>query len=80
MKAEKKYTPLSVEPFLLNAEQLSVLMSVSKSHLLALDKAGKLPQAVSLGKSRRWITSEVKAFCDAGCPSRIEWQRLRFIK
>lgn len=77
MKNEKRFIPLAVEPMLLNDKQLSAVLNVSVAHIRALDSAGKIPRAISLGKSRRWSTDEVRSWTRAGCPSRLEWMQMR---
>ncbi len=66
----KNIKVLSAEPVLVNDTELAKLLSVSVSHIHGLDNSGKIPQAVFLGKSRRWVLSEIKSWAAAGCPAR----------
>ena len=75
IKTEKQFVPLAVELMLLTDKQLAVVLNVSVAHVHSLDNQGKIPAAVSLGKSRRWSTDEIRAWVCAGCPKRIEWQQ-----
>lgn len=65
--------PLNVETMLLSDKQLAVVLSISVTHVHTLDNSGKLPKAVKLSKSKRWITTEIRDWTNAGCPERIEW-------
>lgn len=77
IKTEKQFVPLTIEPMLLKDVQLAAALNISVAHLRALDNQGKLPKAVSLGKSKRWVTSEVRAWTNAKCPDRITWMQQR---
>ena len=70
---KKSFIPLTVEPMLLSDKQLAVVLSVSVAHVHSLDNSGKLPKAVELGKSKRWVTAEIRAWTNAGCPERTNW-------
>ncbi len=41
-----------------------------------LDAAGEVPQAVTIGRSRRWIVSELERWLRAGAPLRPRWECL----
>lgn len=73
IKTQKQFVPLAVEPLLVDAARLAVILSVSVSHIHALDNAGKIPKARNLNKSKRWSTAEIRQWIAAGCPGRVEW-------
>lgn len=75
IKTEKCYIPLHIEPLLVDAARLAVILSVSVSHVHALDNAGKIPKARNLNKSKRWSTAEIREWIGAGCPDRIAWMQ-----
>jgi len=62
------------QTLLLSAEELAVILSISKRSLWRLRSAGQLPRAVQLGGSTRWRRLEVEAWITAGCPSLTEWE------
>ena len=61
---------------LLTVEGVSRTLAVSVRKVWRLDSAGKLPQALKLGGSKRWRRAEVAAWVAAGCPGRREWKEL----
>lgn len=67
-EAERNHT------FLLSAEELAAMLSISKRSLWRLRSAGQLPRAVQLGGSTRWRRIEVEAWIAAGCPSLTDWE------
>ena len=53
----------------------AALLSISPSHLFALQCAGKFgPAGFRLGRSRRFLISELRAWAEAGCPSAAQWR------
>lgn len=53
---------------------VAALLGLSVRHTQALDASGRLgPQAVCLGRSRRWSVSELRQWVKAGCPPRDCW-------
>lgn len=54
------------------------LLGISESHLYALKRTGRLgPAPIHLGRCCRFLLSELRAWCEAGCPSRSRWQAMR---
>ncbi len=60
---------------LLPIKDLAKILAVSPRHVFALERAGKLPEAIRLGRSKRWDSDEITAWVRAGCPSRDQWDR-----
>jgi len=51
------------------------LLSISPSHLFALQRAGKWgPKPIRLGRSCRFLVAALKAWLEAGCPSAAQWR------
>jgi predicted DNA-binding transcriptional regulator AlpA len=71
-------TNIQLRPLLLNREQVAeVLGGCSASHVDRLDRAGKLgPRPIKLGGCVRWRADELEAWIAAGCPGRVDWQRM----
>ena len=42
------------------------------------DAAGSIPRSVRIGRSRLWRVDELRAWIDAGCPNRCEWESRRW--
>lgn len=56
----------SVQPILLNADDVCQRLAISRTSLWRLVKLGKFPAAVELGTLRRWRTVDVDSWVDAG--------------
>jgi len=65
-----------VEALLWTADQLASALAISVRQVWRMDSAGKIPQAVKLGRLKRWRRDEILGWVEAGCPDRREWQRL----
>lgn len=72
--AETPRAEASVEerPWLMSIEELSFLLNRSVASLERDAAMGRLPTAVRLGKSRRWIRQEMLRWVEAGCPPRTD--------
>ncbi len=60
-------------PPLLTATEVANILVVSVRTLWRLDASGKLPLAVTIGRSKRWRGEELTAWINAGCPRRTAW-------
>ncbi len=58
---------------LIRAEDLASLLSLSVRQTWRLDRAGKLPAPIRIGRAVRWRESEIRAWIEANCPPREEW-------
>ena len=70
-------TPTTTQPELLDAHTVAELLSCSVRHVERMNSAGKLPQALHVGRLRRWRRVELLGWLDAGCPDRRTWAGLR---
>jgi predicted DNA-binding transcriptional regulator AlpA len=68
---------LAVEPLLLSARDLAVMLRLGIRTVRAMDAAGKLPAPLRVGGSVRWRLDELRAWLDAGAPDRETWARIR---
>jgi excisionase family DNA binding protein len=64
-------------PLLVDAREAAALTGISRSHFLALNSSGRVPQPVRLGRRTLWRREELAAWIEAGCPSRDRWQALK---
>jgi predicted DNA-binding transcriptional regulator AlpA len=64
-------------PLLLTAHQAAELCGLSKATWWRLHAARKCPAPIKIGSSTRWRVAELRAWTEAGCPSRAEWEALR---
>lgn len=55
-------------------EKAARLLDISGQSFRRLDLAGQLPKPVHLGKCRRWVVADLKAWLDAGSPPRHQWE------
>ncbi|MCH7596398.1 MAG: helix-turn-helix domain-containing protein [Planctomycetes bacterium] len=54
----------------LPARDAAELCGVSVRHWWSLHAQGRTPASIQLGRSRRWLRSELLAWLRAGCPPR----------
>lgn len=59
---------------LLTAKQAAALCGKSLRTWRTWDSAGWIPQPVRIGRSTLWRADELRAWVDAGCPRREEWE------
>jgi len=52
---------------LLRARELANILHTSYRHVWRMEAAGKLPKPVSIGGSKRFLTSDVNIFLECGC-------------
>ena len=56
------------EPTAIGASDLARRVGVSLRHVRRMDSMGKIPKPVRIGKSVRWVVSEIEAWLKAGAP------------
>jgi predicted DNA-binding transcriptional regulator AlpA len=64
-------------PLLIDIHDLARLLDRSVASLYRDAAAGRLPDAVRLGGSKRWRAAEITAWVAAGCPDNRTWQAHR---
>jgi excisionase family DNA binding protein len=64
-------------PVALAAADAAKLLGISLSHFYQLQKTARLPVAVRLGRSARWIRAELEAWLEAGAPTRRRWEAMK---
>lgn len=62
---------------LIDVNVLAVLLDRSVASLERDQAAGRLPDPVRLGGSKKWRRAEIEEWVAAGCPTRAEWEELR---
>ncbi len=62
---------------LVDSAGLAKMLHISPRHLARLDSGGKIPMARRLGRLKRWPTSEIQSWIDAGCPERGRWEAMK---
>jgi len=69
---------IQTEPLLVCADIAAQMLGISKEYFRQLDRAGKVPASLQgFGKRRLWLVSELTAWCEAGCPARESWVKMR---
>ena len=58
----------------LAAAESAALCGVSIRHWWSLNARKLTPASVQLGRSRRWLRSELLDWLQAGCPTRDRWE------
>ena len=73
-RAAPKLAELTAQAFVVDTPQLAKLLDVSERHIERMDAAGKLPAALRIGKSKRWLLdggpNGIRQWLAAGCPAR----------
>lgn len=61
-----------------DAAGVAKLLGISESHLFAMRRAGRFgPRPTRLGRSCRFLVSELRAWAEAGAPSAAAWRPAR---
>ncbi|MHC4132472.1 MAG: helix-turn-helix transcriptional regulator [Planctomycetota bacterium] len=50
-----------------SCRQLAQMLSLSARTIWRLRSAGRLPQPVTIGGSKRWLTKDIELFIDCNC-------------
>lgn len=66
---------VSCEPLLVAASGAARICGLSASGWRKLDRQGLVPRALSIGRRRLWAITDLRRWCDAGCPARAEFER-----
>ena len=61
----------------LAVQDVAELLGVSERHVWSLHSRALLPAPARLGRSVRWVRSELLAWLDAKCPGRERWEAMR---
>ena len=70
--------PSAVEPLLVDAAGVGVLLGVSRNMVLKIHSNGRLgPLPVRLGRCVKWRMCELRAWVEAECPARDQWQQIK---
>ena len=68
----------ALPPLLLSAKQAALLCGgVSVRTWWRWDSEGAIPRALKVGRSKRWLRSELISWCLAGAPTRDVWDAMR---
>lgn len=67
-------TPTSL---LITARAAAELCGKSLRTWRTWDAAGSIPRSVRIGRSRLWRVDELRAWIEAGCPNRRDWESRR---
>ena len=59
------------------AGQLATALGMSERGVRKLDRSGRIPRPIRIGRSVRWRVDEIRAWLDAGAPSRDRWEAMR---
>lgn len=65
------------ESLVVSVKELACLLNASVRHIWRLSASGSLPKPIHLGKSVRWLRSEIEAWLEAGTPKRTVWERMK---
>jgi predicted DNA-binding transcriptional regulator AlpA len=64
-------------PVLLTAAQASAMFQKTERTWRTWDALSMIPRPMRIGRSLYWRLGELKAWIEAGCPRREEWERIK---
>ena len=67
----------STATLLISAKAAAAACGKSLRTWRAWDAAGWIPRPVRIGRSTLWRADELRAWVEAGCPRRDEWEAMR---
>lgn len=70
----------TVAPIAVNADDAAAMFGLKAKTWRRLNSAGEIPNALTIGGSVRWRVDELRAWAEAGSPSRAEWNAQREIE
>ncbi|UCD49796.1 MAG: helix-turn-helix domain-containing protein [Phycisphaerales bacterium] len=59
-----------------SARALARHLGFSERTVRRLDSSGRLPAPVRIGRSVRWLRSDIEGWLDAGTPDRKKWNQM----
>jgi predicted DNA-binding transcriptional regulator AlpA len=75
-EANERDSAISTQ-LLVTAKQAAQMCSKSLRTWRAWDSAGWIPRPVRIGRATLWRADEMRAWVEAGCPRRTEWEGRR---
>jgi len=73
-KSNRSEAAAAPDKLTVDTASLAKLLGISDSHLHTLKRSGRLgPTAIKLGRSRRYLITEIQRWLEAGAPSRTVW-------
>ena len=76
-EASNDTTQVSLSPLLVSAKAAATACGKSLRTWWGWDAAGWIPRPVRIGRSTLWRVDELRAWTEAGCPRREEWEAMR---
>ena len=68
---------LALTPLLVSGATAGRLCGISGRTWHRLDLAGRVPQAIQVGRLKRWAVAELVEWAGAGCPARDRFQSIK---
>jgi excisionase family DNA binding protein len=59
---------------LINTDEVAKLLKASPRTVWKMQNEGEMPTPIRIGRAVRWGYGEIKAWVNAGCPKRDEWE------
>lgn len=59
------------------AQQVAEFLGFSVRKVREDDANGRIPAARQFGRLKRWDSEELARWSDAGCPPRLQWERMK---
>ncbi len=68
---------VQTEPLALSSNDAAALLGISRSHLWKLHSAEQIPRPVRMGRSVRWLRTDLTEWLHMGCPPREQFKQRR---
>lgn len=68
---------MSLDALLISAADTAKMLGLSRTKFYELHSAGRVPMPIKFDKRVLWRVDELKAWVNAGCPARIQWERTK---
>jgi len=66
-RSKNNIITIITQPLLVDAVGAAKLLSISPEYLWQLDRDGKIPLPIKLGRRKLWSVEELKQWVDDGC-------------
>ena len=70
-------TQAALQPLTLSVKDLAHHLRLKEGTVRKMNAGELLPEPITVGNSKRWLTTEIEEWLSKGCPDREEWTKLR---
>ncbi len=67
----------TVKPLIVGRAGVAEILGTSVDNVTDLDRAGKIPRPLVIGRTNKWLLSELEDWLKQGAPARNKWEMIR---